>query len=195
MFQSFGSSWLYGSSANIQSQPCLKTRLKILPVHVHRETAYTASGRCGPTVPRNAATREFGSACGTCSVTVAAVARATEVWPSRSRATCDAVPPTAPTARGMRGCTAGVATTSANRYGHCAKLGQFQSLALRRFKRIKGSKERGKIQGDGRKFLDRFKSYFGSQTSPQSLNEIHIYRSQPKSATKGDLFIFIYFCL
>ena len=34
----------------------------------------------------------------------------------------------------------------------------------------------GKIQGDGRKFLDRFKSYFGSQISSQSLNEIHIYR-------------------
>ena len=29
----------------------------------------------------------------------------------------------------------------------------------------------GKIQGDGRKFLDRFKSYFGSQIS-QSLNEV-----------------------
>ena len=28
----------------------------------------------------------------------------------------------------------------------------------------------GKIQRDGRKFLDRFKSYFGSQISPQSLN-------------------------
>ena len=34
----------------------------------------------------------------------------------------------------------------------------------------------GKIQGDGRKFLDRFKSYFGSQISSQSLNEIHICR-------------------
>ena len=31
------------------------------------------------------------------------------------------------------------------------------------------------IQGDGRKFLDRFKSYFGSQILSQSLNEIHIY--------------------
>ena len=48
----------------------------------------------------------------------------------------------------------------------------------------------GKIQGDGRKFLDRFKSYFGSQIS-QSLNEIHIYRLQPKSATKGELYIFL----
>ena len=47
---------------------------------------------------------------------------------------------------------------------------------------------RGKIQGDGRKFLNHFKSYFGSQISPQSLNEIHIYRLQPKSATKGDFF-------
>ena len=44
----------------------------------------------------------------------------------------------------------------------------------------------GKIQGDGRKFLDRFKSYFGSHISSQSLNEIHICRLQPKSATKGE---------
>ena len=45
-----------------------------------------------------------------------------------------------------------------------------------------------KIQGDGRKFLDHFKSYFGSKISSQSLNEIHIYRLQPKSATNGDFF-------
>ena len=43
----------------------------------------------------------------------------------------------------------------------------------------------GKIQGDGRKFLDLFKSYFGSKMSSQSLNEAHIYQLQPKSATKG----------
>ena len=49
----------------------------------------------------------------------------------------------------------------------------------------------GKIQGDGRKFLDRFKSYFGSQIS-QSLNEVHIYRLQSKSTIKDDLFFFIY---
>ena len=48
--------------------------------------------------------------------------------------------------------------------------------------------EFGKIQGDGRKFLERFKSYFGSKTSSQSLNEIHIYRLQPKSATKCEFF-------
>ena len=52
----------------------------------------------------------------------------------------------------------------------------------------------GKIQGDGRKFLDRFKSYFGSQISSQSLNEIHICWLQLKSATKR-CFFFIYFCL
>ena len=51
----------------------------------------------------------------------------------------------------------------------------------------------GKIQGDGRKFLNRFKSYFGSQISSQSLNEIHIYRLQPKSATKDDSFSHIFF--
>ena len=47
----------------------------------------------------------------------------------------------------------------------------------------------GQIQGDSRKFLDRFKSYFGSQISSQSLNEVHIYRLQPKSSLKkGDFF-------
>ena len=51
------------------------------------------------------------------------------------------------------------------------------------------------IQGDGRKFLDRFKSYFGSRISPQSLNEVRIYRLQPKSGTKGDLFIVFCFSL
>ena len=35
------------------------------------------------------------------------------------------------------------------------------------------SSESGKIQRDGRKFLDRFKSYLGSQIS-QSFNEVHI---------------------
>ena len=49
-----------------------------------------------------------------------------------------------------------------------------------------------KSQGDGRKFPDRFKSYFGSHISSQSLNEVHIYRLQPKSATKGEVFIFIF---
>ena len=48
----------------------------------------------------------------------------------------------------------------------------------------------GKIQGDGRKFLDRFKSYFGSQILSQSLNEIHIYWLQAKFATKDELFFF-----
>ena len=50
------------------------------------------------------------------------------------------------------------------------------------------SRVKGKIQGDGRKFLHRFKSSFGSQILSQSLNEVHIYRVQPKSATKGDFF-------
>ena len=45
----------------------------------------------------------------------------------------------------------------------------------------------GKIRGDCRKFLDRFKSYSGSQISLQS-NELHIYKLQPKSATKGEFF-------
>ena len=46
----------------------------------------------------------------------------------------------------------------------------------------------GKIQGDGRKFMDHLKSYFWSHISSQSLNEIHICWLQPKSATKGELF-------
>ena len=50
----------------------------------------------------------------------------------------------------------------------------------------------GKIQGDGRKFLDRFKSYFGSQLSSQSLNEIHIYWLQPKSTKKGEFKIIFF---
>ena len=45
-----------------------------------------------------------------------------------------------------------------------------------------------KIQGHGRKSLDRFKSYSGSQISSQSLNEVHIYQLQLKSTTKGDFF-------
>ena len=50
----------------------------------------------------------------------------------------------------------------------------------------------GKIQGDSRKFLDRLKSYFGSQISSQSLNEVYIYQLQPKSATKGEFFSYIF---
>ena len=61
-----------------------------------------------------------------------------------------------------------------------------------------GGGNRGQIQGDGPKFLDRFKSYFGSQISSQSLNEIHICRLQLKSATKGEFFlggdIFVFDC-
>ena len=47
----------------------------------------------------------------------------------------------------------------------------------------------GKTQGAGRKFLDRLKSYSRSQISSQSLNVVHIYRLQPKSATKSDFFL------
>ena len=51
----------------------------------------------------------------------------------------------------------------------------------------------GKIHGDGRKFLDRFKSYFWSELS---LNDVHIHRSQPKSATKGEFlkYVFVFDC-
>ena len=40
----------------------------------------------------------------------------------------------------------------------------------------------------GLKFLDRFKSYSGSQISSHSLNEVLIYWLPPKSATEGDFF-------
>ena len=43
------------------------------------------------------------------------------------------------------------------------------------------------------KFLDRFESYFGSQISSESLNEVHIYRSSRNPQRK--LIFFIYFCL
>ena len=51
------------------------------------------------------------------------------------------------------------------------------------------------VKGDGRKFLDRFKSYFGSQISSQSLNEVHIYRLQPKSVKQKVIFFLIYIFL
>ena len=52
----------------------------------------------------------------------------------------------------------------------------------------------GKIQGDSRKFLNRFKSYFGSQISShsQSLNEVHIYQLA-KIPTKRSFFSFFFF--
>ena len=54
----------------------------------------------------------------------------------------------------------------------------------------------GKIQGDGWKFLDRFKSFLGPQISSQLLNKVHIYRLQLKSATKGKKisYILVFVC-
>ena len=49
---------------------------------------------------------------------------------------------------------------------------------------------KSKAETVGNSVLDRFKSYFGSQISSQSLNEGHIYRLQSKSATKGDHYFF-----
>ena len=70
-------------------------------------------------------------------------------------------------------------------FGSC-----FRTLAVILFQILKKLKTRklGKIQGDGWKFLDRLKRSFGSKISSQSLNEIHIYWLQPKSATKCDFF-------
>ena len=55
-------------------------------------------------------------------------------------------------------------------------------------------KKKSKIHGDGRKYLDHFKSYFGSQISSQSLNEVHIYRFYSQNLQQKVSFI-IYFCL
>ena len=63
---------------------------------------------------------------------------------------------------------------------------------LRQLKTTENVRKKGKIQGDVRKFLDRFKSYSGSQISPQSLNEIYICRLQPKSATNGEFCSYIF---
>ena len=84
---------------------------------------------------------------------------------------------------------------------YCIKRGVYTQKSKRsceytdltaKIKEKKKKKKRGKIQGDGRKFLDSLKSYLGSQISSQSLNEVQLYRLQPKSATKGDfLHIFL----
>ena len=52
----------------------------------------------------------------------------------------------------------------------------------------------GKIRGDGRTFLDRFKSYFGSQISSQSLNVVHI-RSTDYSRNSQQKVIFFHIFL
>ena len=73
-----------------------------------------------------------------------------------------------------------------NRYS-CAFMDLYVDRSMGAF-RYSTIVSRGKIQGDRRKLLNRFKSCFGSQTSSQWLNEVHIYRLQPQSATKGELF-------
>ena len=77
---------------------------------------------------------------------------------------------------------------------YCIKRGVYTQKSKRSCEyteltaKIKKKKKKSKIQGDGRKFLDSFKSCFGSQISSQPLNEVYIYQLQPKSATKGDFF-------
>ena len=46
------------------------------------------------------------------------------------------------------------------------------------------------IQGDGRKFLDRFKSYFGSQISSPSLNDAD-YSQKPEQKVIFFPYIFV----
>ena len=43
--------------------------------------------------------------------------------------------------------------------------------------------------------MGRFKSYFGSQISSQSLNDVPIYRLQLKSATEGEFFHIVLFLI
>ena len=50
-----------------------------------------------------------------------------------------------------------------------------------------------KSKGDGRKFLDRFKSYFGSQISSQLLNEVYIYRITADIRNKRWVFFLFFF--
>ena len=52
----------------------------------------------------------------------------------------------------------------------------------------------GQIQGDGRKFLDRFKSYFRSQISLQSLNEVHISQNPQQKVLLFFPYIFVFDC-
>ena len=56
-----------------------------------------------------------------------------------------------------------------------------------------GERNTGKVQGDGRKFLDRLKSYFGSQITSQSLNESTDYSQKPQQ--KVILFCFDFFII
>ena len=52
----------------------------------------------------------------------------------------------------------------------------------------------GKIQGDGRKFLDRYKSYFGSQISSESLNET-ISADYSQNPQQNVIFFSSYICV
>ena len=51
---------------------------------------------------------------------------------------------------------------------------KWSCLRLTSHRRPTTVKKLGKIRGDGRKFLDRFKSYSGSQISSQSLNATYV---------------------
>ena len=70
----------------------------------------------------------------------------------------------------MAMCSDDVLSISIGRF--CVALFSVTQQTRESVSALKPSKT-GKIQGDGRKFLDRFKSYFGSQISSQSLNEVH----------------------
>ena len=48
----------------------------------------------------------------------------------------------------------------------------------------------GNVQGDGRKFLERFKSYFGSQISSRSLND----SQNPQQKVIYFIYIFVLDC-
>ena len=53
----------------------------------------------------------------------------------------------------------------------------------------------GKIPGDGRKFLEHFKSYLGSQTATQSLKLMRSISTDYSQNPQQKVSFFIHFCL
>ena len=80
----------------------------------------------------------------------------------------------------------------------CWSFGHFAEGQQRKKKKKKFlhycSLEAGKIQGDGRKILDSFKSYFvfESQISSQSLNEVYIYYLSITAEIRNKRWVFSY---
>ena len=82
-----------------------------------------------------------------------------------------------------------------HRVGHLVTLRRVSSAKKKKKKFLHYcSLEAGKIQGDGRKILDSFKSYFvfGSQISSQSLNEVYIYYLSITAEIRNKRWVFSY---